>query len=233
MQESGAGAGEERGGGERGDTLHGGRGAGGCPQGGGGREGARRTGAWDGQHRGMDPLHAPEISVIRADDRRSDPPDYRRVREAREAKTVLRITPGTFVKTADWCSLDPLSRQRMRVTEASRRLRDGTVFSRYAAAALWGIDILGRWPGRIDVRVSRASGGRSSGLIRRRTMGSDNADLRPWGRHFLTSPAQTAIDIASSSPFVNGVVVLDQARWRRRPGGAVTTVEERRRVVEG
>lgn len=48
----------------------------------------------------------------------------------------------------------------------------------------------------------------------------------PWGRHRVTTPAQTALDLARVLPFVEGVAVVDQAIQSGRPGGALTTRAE-------
>jgi hypothetical protein len=48
----------------------------------------------------------------------------------------------------------------------------------------------------------------------------------PWFDHFVTAPAQTAIDLAACLPFTGGVAASDQAIWSRRPGGALATTNE-------
>ncbi|MGN8027858.1 hypothetical protein [Microbacterium sp. 22242] len=106
------------------------------------------------------------------------------------------------------------------------------LFSHFAAAAIWGIDVLGPWPRTIDVRVGGASGGRSTGLIRRHVL-DDGVDAMPWGGHWVTSPAQTVADLAAELSYTGTVVVLDQALWRRRPGGALVRRDEVEAVVHG
>ncbi|NNH05408.1 hypothetical protein HLA99_16310 [Microbacterium ulmi] len=43
----------------------------------------------------------------------------------------------------------------------------------------------------------------------------------PFGIHAITTPAQTALDLARAEPFVRGVSVVDQAIWSGRDGGAL------------
>ncbi len=105
-------------------------------------------------------------------------------------------------------------------------MRQPAVLSHFAAASIHGMDVLGRWPELIDVTVPRSSGGRSSGDIRRHTHGHGEPDTQPWGEHRVTTPAQTALDLARILPFVEGVAVVDQAIHRDRPGGALTTRAE-------
>jgi hypothetical protein len=112
-----------------------------------------------------------------------------------------------------------MAQHAQRVWESSARATPGTVFAYFAAAALHGIDILGPWPTHVDVSVLRSSGGRSTGLQRRRTRVSADVEVMEWGHHFVTTPVQTVIDLAASLSFVHGVVVADQALWARRAGG--------------
>ena len=114
--------------------------------------------------------------------------------------------------------------------------RAGAVFSHHAACSLWGIDLLGEWPELVDVSVARTTGGRTTGCLRRRTRQLDGIELVPWAQHFVTSPAQTVIDMAAASPFVSGVVAADRALWVRRTGGALVSGEklaERARAHRG
>lgn len=139
---------------------------------------------------------------------------------------AIRVAPGSYANAAYWRGLTPIEQHRVRVYEAASRVRQVTVFSHHAAAAVWGIDILGPWPQKVDTRVGRAAGGRSTGLIARHALGVEGIDLRPWNGHLLTSPAQTAIDLAATMPYMHGVICVDQALWRRRVGGPLATFDE-------
>ncbi|MFE5409904.1 hypothetical protein [Microbacterium sp. NPDC056569] len=113
----------------------------------------------------------------------------------------------------------------IRVVETIDRARGPVVVAHHAAAAVWGIDMIGAWPLLVDVLVPRTSGGRSSGGYRRRTTTHDGATVA-WRGHEITTPAQTALDLARSGTFTQGVIALDQARWRRRHGGSLATLDE-------
>jgi hypothetical protein len=166
----------------------------------------------------------PDITVIRRADS-LEPIDNRRLRRAVEAGAWVPVAPGAYADGAGWRALDSIERHRLRVVESGRRLQRGTVVSHFAAAAVWGIDMPGAWPRSVDVRVARATGGRSSGVVRRHAIGDECASVA-WDRLRLTTPAQTAIDIARVSTFLTGVAVMDQALWERRPGGALATRTE-------
>lgn len=80
---------------------------------------------------------------------------------------------------------------------------------------------------------STRHGGRSSGAIRRRALGIDGLELAEWRDHRVTSPAQTVVDLAHDLPFARAVSAIDQAIWRDRPGGALTTKDAVLDVLNG
>lgn len=170
-------------------------------------------------------FEVPEIELRRRADA-ADVVDDRRVRRAIASGTWIKIAPGVLTRAREWKELKPIKRHCVRVLEGLRRARGPLVLSHFAAAAGWDIDILGDWPGFVDVTRHVAAGGRSTGLVRRHLADLDALDLVPFGRHFVTSPAQTAHDLARVLPFAHGVAAVDQAAWSRRAGGALTTIDD-------
>ena len=87
--------------------------------------------------------------------------------------------------------------------------------------------MLGTWPSRVDVLVPRATGGRSSGLVRR--YGSEDVtgvvplEGHEAHGHRITTPARTALDLARVMPFAEGVAVIDQLLASRRTNGPLAT----------
>jgi len=169
-------------------------------------------------HRGL----LPAVDVIRRSER-VDPLSERKLRALITAGDWTRVAPGAFVRTADRVGLKPRQQHVLRVLEITRRLRSCVVIARYAAAAVHGIDILGAWPTTVDVLRPPAGGGRSSGWIRRHPTNLDAVAVEPFGEHLITTPAQTALDLARTLPFAGGAAVVDQAIWTQRSGGALTT----------
>ncbi|MFT3798505.1 hypothetical protein [Microbacterium sp.] len=155
-----------------------------------------------------------------------DTPDYRRLRRHVRSGAWTRVAPGVYASTPQWRALAPIARHRLRVDEVSARLDGPAVLSHFAAAAVWGIDILGAWPELVDVTIERASGGRSGGAVRRRALGLAGVARVGFGRHEVTSPAQTVLDLARMLPFVRAVSAIDQAIWTGGRGGALTTKAE-------
>ena len=165
-----------------------------------------------------------DLTLIRRRER-DDPLDSRRLRRALEDGSWVRVTAGVFALSSEWDALTPLEKHRVRVREVAGRMRRPAVLSHHAAAAWWGIDVLGAWPTAVDV-TTHAAGGRSTGLIRRHTRDLATLETVPAGAHAVTSPAQTALDLARSERFLPAVAIADQAIWIHRPGGALTNVDE-------
>ena len=121
--------------------------------------------------------------------------------------------------------VDPIDDRRLRLA-----LQKGTwvkiTTGAFAEPSEWDIDVLGPWPSTLDVLYPASSGGRSGGSVRRHPGDAADAETVPLGRHLVTTPAQTALDLARSLPFVNGVAAVDQAVCSDRAGGALTTLAE-------
>ncbi|MBZ4488708.1 hypothetical protein LQ938_04460 [Microbacterium sp. cx-55] len=180
----------------------------------------------------MQPPAPPDIEVYRRKDRDGMPVNDRRLRAHVEAGLVHRVYPGSFVSADAWNGLRARERHHILVIEAAEHARGPLVITHDSAAAVWGMERLGTWPERVDTRIDRRTGGRSTGLIRRRAWGTNGIDLVPWGSHWITSPAQTALDLAADSSFTSGVVALDQALWGRREGDPLVQVPDLRAAAE-
>jgi len=162
--------------------------------------------------------HMRTIEVIRRHEQlalgRNDVQFHRDVRKGR----LLRIAPGRYVHAAEWEELSHIERHRVRVLEYSQRLHPDTVFSHFAAASLWGIRLLGAWPDSIHVIAPSARGGRSEGHVVRHCTAVDASGITTLDGMRLTTPAQTAVDLARTLPFADAVVAMDSALGsRRRP----------------
>lgn len=136
---------------------------------------------------------------------------------------LRRVIAGSYVRDDEWKRLTRMQQHLVRVLEVADRAKGPLVFTHSAAAAIHAIDRIGAWPERVDVRIAQSTGGRSSGAVRRRALGFDDIDLIEWRGHLVTSPAQTAIDLASMGSFTAGVIAFDQTLWARRAGGALAT----------
>lgn len=156
----------------------------------------------------------------------------RQMRRAMRSGTYRRVVAGSYVRTSEWSALRAMQQHYVRVLEVADRARGPIVFTHSAAAAVHGIDRIGSWPETVDVRIRQSSGGRSSGAVRRRALGFEGVELVEWRGHLLTSPAQTAVDLAAEGTFTAGVIALDQALWARRDGGALATRDDMQRALD-
>ena len=172
------------------------------------------------------------ITVLRRRERDDVPLNDRQLRKNVQRGAFRRVVAGSYVRESDWRELRPMQQHLVRVLEVADRARGPIVFTHSAAAAVHGIDRIGAWPTRIDVRIAQSSGGRSSGAVRRRALGFEGVELVEWRGHLVTSPAQTAVDLASDGTFTAGVIALDQALWARRRGGPLARHDDALRALE-
>lgn len=152
---------------------------------------------------------------------------YRATRSGR----LTRVVTGAYVDAHSWAQLWPIDQHRIRVLATAERVKTPVVFSHYAAAALWGIRMLGSWPAVVDVTQERASGGRSDGGLRRHCTGFDSVDVVTIDGFAVTSAAQTVVDLARRLPFADGVVAMDSALHRKRKPYPLTSIDEINEVV--
>lgn len=172
------------------------------------------------------------IIVHRRRERDGVPLNDRLLKRAVRSGVYRRVVAGSYVLADEWKRLTPMQRHLVRVLEVADRARGPIVLTHSAAAAVHGIDRIGEWPRLVDVRIAQSSGGRSSGAVRRRALGFEGVDLVEWRGHLVTSPAQTAVDLASEATFTAGVIAVDQALWQRRPGGALAEHDELVRALD-
>lgn len=168
----------------------------------------------------------PLPTVYRRQENDGDPVNDRRLRKRIASGEIERITRGVYAGRAVWRALTPLARYAQLVWECAARMSSGQLISHFSAAALHGIDVLGAWPEVFDVSIAPATGGRSSGVVRRHARDLSTVSTMPWGRHAVTTPLQTTVDLIGSVRFVTGVAIADQALWARRPSGALVQASE-------
>lgn len=137
-----------------------------------------------------------------------------------------RIRPGEFALGDEWSPSSRLVRHRELVLRTADRVLSPQVYSHHSAAALWGIRIHGAWPDRVDVLVDPATGGRSTGRMRRHALGFDRREIVELEGLLVTSPAQTVVDLARRLPFLDGVVATDSALGTAFGRRRLTTPDE-------
>jgi hypothetical protein len=168
--------------------------------------------------------------IIRRRDRIARGDSVRDLDRALRHGDLLSVAPGAYIDSAAWRELDPLGRHRLRVLASLERLKSDAIVSHFSAAAYWGLDVWQRWPATVDVLVS--SGARSSGSFRRHSGDLERHATVPLGDFSVTTPAQTAVDLALVVPFHEAVVTMDSALRLRSDGRPLTTRDDLQNAVE-
>lgn len=140
---------------------------------------------------------------------------------------LISLAPGAYIDSETWKHLPPAGRHRLRVLAAVERLKSETIISHFAAAALWGLDIWRRWPATVDLLIPHGRG-RSSGSFRRHRSDIARHQVVLLGEFSVTSPAQTAADIATVVPFAEAVVTMDSVLRPRLDGHPLGAFNELR-----
>jgi hypothetical protein len=84
------------------------------------------------------------------------------------------------------------------------------VFSGFAAAAVWGLPIIGSWPTRVDVASAPAAGGRSNKMIRRSSLLHPAESVEREGLR-VTTLARTVVDVGRTASFSQATAMADSA----------------------
>jgi predicted transcriptional regulator of viral defense system len=160
---------------------------------------------------------------------------------------VVRSRRGVYAigSLAEMAKTDPAQLHALRVAGAIAVVKAEWVASHHSAAIIHGLDLLGRPPDRVVAVTQGKRGGNLSGY---RGVRVHVAKIPPGHvtRKFgvpCTSVARTVVDLARSSPFIQGVVVADSAlhaglTTRRRLDEVLTQcarwpgIRDARRVVE-
>ena len=120
----------------------------------------------------------------------------------------MLVRRGAYVPAEVWSASSERDRYliRMRAFALVSSMRQ--VFCLESAAALYGADMLGRWPTDLHVLTDRTGGGSSRPGIRRHLL-SDSMAVQEIEGLLVTSPARTCGDFAVARPFESAVVTID------------------------
>jgi hypothetical protein len=129
----------------------------------------------------------------------------------RSTSRLHRVRRGSYVEESRWAELGDENRFRALVvcTYESMRTRPTPPACLHAAAVLWELPILGRWPSHVDV-VTDSSASGSSRLIRRHRVAAIPEPVEVRGIP-ATSVARTVIDLARIGDLASGLVTADAA----------------------
>ncbi|THG29701.1 hypothetical protein [Naasia lichenicola] len=136
--------------------------------------------------------------------------------ERRLGADLVRARRGVYLSHGAWQSATSDARYSARIAASALTL-SSPIYSHESALRLLGLPSLRPWPTEIHLISERRSGGRSQDDVRRHCLGLELAPVVEVGELTCTSPARTALDIALSRSFLEGVVVADAA-FARDPG---------------
>ena len=137
---------------------------------------------------------------------------------------LTRIMRGAYVPTPYWKSLDRHAKYRLQVLASIVLSGRDQVVSHASAAALWRLPWIPGWPPRTHVT---ASGNMASSALFARHRARTEGQLEVIDGTFVTSLAQTVIDVAATESFETAVAAADAALRRRlhpEPGLPASTV---------
>ena len=124
-----------------------------------------------------------------------------------------RLFPGIYVETNVWMSLDRHAKYRLRIEAVMLGPRRDFVMSHESAAALWRLPRVAPWPDRVHVLERSSGAGRATSKLIRHPVGvPHHAQILDGIR--VTDLARTAVDVAATNSFVEGVTALDAALRR-------------------
>jgi hypothetical protein len=137
---------------------------------------------------------------------RHDDPAERRAHARGE---LVRVTPGRYVRSEDWAELSPEDRVVVRATAALDRLGRPAVLSHSAAAALWGMPLVGT-PGPTTSVTDPGRGRTHTGAhVTKHAAPLTEGDWTTLEHVRLTTPGRTAVDVALTATRSQAVAALD------------------------
>ncbi len=130
------------------------------------------------------------------------------IRRELRAGRLFRLRRGAYCESALWRSLDPADQHVLRAAVVCSEVEDAMLCG-ISAAAVWGMPLIVSWPDEVSLLTRYRGGGTSEPGVRRTVVGARDAPVTSHRGLPLTSPARTAIDLASGLGFRSGVVAMD------------------------
>lgn len=132
---------------------------------------------------------------------------------------LTRVRAGVVASAAMWAAASDRERARARLTAVVHTRRDRVVLSHESAALLWGLPHVGRRPELVELADARGTVPRTRNGIRWRRTPFDAGEVVELDGFLVTGLAQTAVDLACTRRFTNGVAAIDAVLAGRLEGG--------------
>lgn len=168
----------------------------------------------------MDLAGFERAGLVRAANVRGAGEDPRILRDAARRALLVRVRCGTYCLPERWRVMDGRERHLAHVRAVLADHRGSGIVAGRSAGAVWDLPDSAVWPEPVRLLVPRRAGGSSEGDVRRSFIGVERAEPVRIDEMPVTSLARTACDIARTTTYATAVIVLDAARWRRRPDSA-------------
>lgn len=137
--------------------------------------------------------------------------------KAFEREELVRVRRGAYCESSHWQSLNARERSLLRMRAVAAQASAAPVFSGPSAAAILGMPVLEDRPAEVHVLTGIAAGGRSRGDIRRHPIELPVDRIVKVDGLLAADVTATAIQLALSTPFAEGVGALDWALARHNP----------------
>ena len=146
---------------------------------------------------------------------------------------LVRLFPGIYTESELWMSLDRDAQYRLRIEAVALAIDRDIVVSHESAACLWRLPRLDDWPIRVHIFEREGGTGRVNSKLIRHPVGLPQHALRLDGIR-VTDLARTAMDVAATNTFIEGVITLDAALRRTiHPlSGVPTTLLTRENLLQ-
>jgi hypothetical protein len=142
------------------------------------------------------------------------PDEARAIRRAAADGRLAAVARGAYVDADRWADFTPEQKHVVRIQSAANRIRPGWRLSHLSAAALLTLPSLGGWPPRVHVMQPggiRSTANRTFVLHADLSPDVDDAVEGVRSGLVVTGLVRTAVDLAMTLPFRDGVVALDRA----------------------
>lgn len=131
---------------------------------------------------------------------------------------LVSVRPGVVASVGKWEAASEREKARARLEAVVHTRRDRVVLSHESAALLWGLPHVGRRSDLVELADARGTLPRTRNGIRWRRTPFDANEIVELDGFLVTGLAQTAVDLACSRRFTNGVAAIDAVLAGRLEG---------------
>jgi hypothetical protein len=147
--------------------------------------------------------------LVFATDVRSAGGDPRELRYAATRHELIRVRRGAYCRREQWNRLSDRDKHLLLIHAVHRLAQTPGIVAGLSAAAVWGLDVPGFWPKEVTLLSEYRGGGKSERGVRRTSVAFRWVTPHWIGELPVTSLERTAIDLARTLPFAEGLACVD------------------------